>query len=274
MGTPSTGGASPFGDHERHGLGWRQIGDPSRPAVLFLHGLGGSRTAWDSVMQRLSSRWFCVAWDLPGYGASSPVEPLTFPAIADAAARLLDELGLDRAHVVGLSFGGQQAQHLALGHPGRVRSLVLADTSAIFGADGTDVEAWKRLRLDPLDRGITPAMMAAGVVDAITADGFDGPERELAIGAFARIPSSGLRAAVECLPSHDTRDLLSSIGCPTLVVIGEHDEETPRSYSDVLVEEIPSASLEVIKGVGHLTPSEAPAEFAELVQTFLETVER
>ncbi len=274
MGTHATGSASPFQDHEHRGLGWRQIGDPSRPAVLFLHGLGGSRTAWDSVMQRLSSRWFCVAWDLPGYGVSSPVEPLTFPAIADTAARLLDELGVGRAHVVGLSFGGQQAQHLALRHPERVRSLVLADTSAIFGADGTDVEAWKRLRLDPLDRGTTPAMMAAGVVDAITADGFDGPERDRAIQAFSRIPSSGLRAAVECLPSHDTRELLSSIGCPTLVVIGEHDHETPRSYSKVLAEEIPDASLEVIDGVGHLTPSEAPTEFAVLVETFLETVER
>lgn len=253
------------------GFGWRQVGDPAQPAIVFLHGLGGSRTAWDSVMAALGDRWFCVAWDLPGYGASSPLDHLTFPAIADAVVRLLDHLGIESAVIVGLSFGGQQAQHVAVRHPERVHRLVLADTSAVFGADGTDVDAWKQLRLAPLDQGVTPAMMAPGVIDAITAAGFGGVERERAIAAFSRIPSSGLRAAVECLPSHDTRDALSLIAAPTLVIVGELDEETPLAYSEFLASEIPDAAVEVIAGVGHLTPSEAPAEFANVVGRFLTT---
>lgn len=211
----------------------------------------------------------CIAWDMPGYGESSPIESLTFPTIADAAIRLLDLLDLDQAHVVGLSFGGQQALHLALEHPGRVDRLVLADTSAVFGADGTDIEAWKRLRLDPLDAGVTPADMAEGVIDAITAPGFAGPERTLAIDAFARIPSRGLRASVECLPTHDVRDRLGSIAAHTLVIVGEHDDETPLPYSQYLASQIPDTRLEVIPGVGHLTPSEAPSTFAHLVADFL-----
>lgn len=248
-------------------LAYRTSG--SGPPVLFLHGLGGSATAWEAQLADLGDTFRCIAWDLPGYGDSEPIVPLTFPAIADAAARLLDDLDVERAHVVGLSFGGQQALHLALDHPDRVGRLVLADTSARFGADGTDAEQWMRLRLDPLDAGVTPAAMAAGVVDSITAPGFAGRERDRAIAAFSRIPSEGLRAAVECLPTHDVTDRLGEIAAPTLVVVGELDAETPVAYAEVLAAGIPDAELHVIAGAGHLTPSEAPAEFAALVRRFL-----
>lgn len=237
--------------------------------VLFLHGLGGSATAWEPQLEDLGDSFQCIAWDLPGYGDSAPITPLTFPAIADAAARLLDELAVERADVVGLSFGGHQALHVALSHPDRVGRLVLADTSAAFGADGTDPEAWKRLRLDPLDAGITPAEMAPAVIDAITATGFHGRERDRTIAAFARIPAAGLRAAVECLPTHDVTDRLGEIAAPTLVIVGELDDETPVAYAEVLADGIPDAELRVIDGVGHLTPAESPAEFNTLVREFL-----
>ena len=239
------------------------------PPVLFLHGLGGSATAWEPQLEDLGDSFRCIAWDMPGYGDSAPIVPLTFPAIADAAVALLDELEVARADVVGLSFGGQQALHLALRSPERVGRLVLADTSARFGADGTDVDAWQRLRLDPLDAGITPAEMAVGVVDAITAPGFAGRERERTLAAFARIPSAGLRAAVHCLPTHDVAARLGGIATPTLVIVGELDEETPVAYAETLAEGIPDAELRVIDGAGHLTPAEAPEEFNLLVREFL-----
>src|SRR5690606_34902042 len=178
-----------------------------------------------------------------------------------AAVHLLDELEIERADVVGLSFGGQQALHLALAHPDRVSRLVLADTSARFGADGTDAEAWKRQRLDPLDAGMTPAEMAPTVVDAITAPGFGGRERDRTIAAFARITADGLRAAVECLPTHDVAARLGEITAPALVIVGELDEETPVEYAEALAEGISDAELRVIDGAGHLTPAEAPDEF-------------
>lgn len=237
--------------------------------VLFLHGLGGSATAWEPQFEDLSDTFRCIAWDLPGYGDSEPIVPLTFPLIVDAAMRLLDELDVERADVVGLSFGGQQALHLALAHPDRVGRLVVADTSARFGADGTDVEEWKRLRLDPLDAGTTPAAMAPMVIDAITARSFAGRERERTIAAFSRIPADGLRAAVECLPTHDVAARLGEIITPTLVIVGELDEETPVVYAEALAEGIPDAELRVIDGVGHLTPAEAPDEFDTLVREFL-----
>lgn len=237
--------------------------------MLFLHGLGGSRTAWEPQLEVLSSGRRCIAWDLPGYGESDPIRPLTFPAIVDSIVRLLDGLGIDRADVVGLSFGGQQALHLALGHPDRVGRLVLADTSARFGDDGTDPEAWMRLRLDPLDAGITPAEMAPRVIDSITAPGFVGRERDRTIAAFGRIPADGLRAAVECLPSHDVTDRLGEIVASTLVIVGELDDETPVAYAETLAAGIAGATLQVMPGVGHLTPAEAPEEFNRVVGRFV-----
>ena len=237
--------------------------------MLFLHGLGGTRTAWEPQLEDLADEFRCIAWDMPGYGDSAPIEPLTWTAIADAATGLFDELGVVRAHVVGLSFGGQQALHLALRHPDRVGRLVLAGTSARFGADGTDPEAWMRLRLDPLDAGSTPADMAAGVIDAIAAPGFGGRERERTITAFARIPADGLRAAVRCLPTHDVAEQLGDVRSPTLVIVGEHDAETPLAYAKELAAGIPRSELLVIPGAGHLTPAEAPARFNAAVRRFV-----
>lgn len=261
-----------FTDRERAGIAWREAGPSSSPTVVFLHGLGGSRTAWDSTMSILADRFRCAAWDLPGYGESAPIESLTFESISTAIAGFLDRLDIQRAHVVGLSFGGQQAMHFAARHSDRIDRLVVADASARFGADGTDVDEWKRVRLDALDRGLSPADIAPMVVDSITGPGFGEPERTRAIEAFGRIPSDGLRAAVHCLPTLDLREDLTAIRAPTLLIVGELDTETPRSYSEYLLDAIAHARLEVIPGVGHLTPSEAPAEFSRLVGNHLAAV--
>lgn len=225
--------------------------------------------AWEPQLEALSARFHCVAWDLPGYGEAVPLGQMTFPAIATEAVRLLDHLDIARANVVGLSFGGQQALHLVLDHPHRVDKLVLADTSAEFGADGTDIDEWKQQRLAALDAGKTPADLAETIIDGITAPGFSGANRDLAIAAFKRIPSSGLRAAVHCLPTNQARRRLSEIQSQTLVLIGELDTETPLPYAEVLRDEIAGARLEILAGIGHLTPSEGPDLFNQAIESFL-----
>ena len=240
--------------------------------VLFLHGLGGSRGSWDAQIEALSHRWRCVAWDMPGYGASAPRRPLTFEVIADAVAELLDHLECESAHLCGLSFGGHHGLHTALRHPDRVRSLVLADTSAAFGGDGTDPDQWRQSRLAPLDAGLTPADLAADVIDGVTAGGFTGIERDRALAAFSRISADALRAACELLPTHDVRHRLADIAAPTLVVVGELDEETPPAYAAELAQGIDNSRLETIAGAGHLTPAEAPGAFNRLVHDFLESL--
>lgn len=250
-------------------IAWREAAPAAGPVpdtggtdtIVFLHGLGGSRTAWDAQLAALGSRWRCVAWDMPGYGASAPLPGdgrLTFARLADAVVELIDRLDAARVHLVGLSFGGMIAQHTALAHPRRIDRLVLVDTSPAFGLDGTDPVAWKRLRLDRLDRGETPADMADEVIRAVAGPGLTGAALDSQVAAMGRIPAAGLRAAVECLPHHDLRDRLHRIGAPTVVIVGELDTETPPAYARLLADAIPGARLVTVPGAGHLTPAEAP----------------
>lgn len=254
-------------------VAWREAGPADGDLVLLLHGLGGSRTAWEPQLAALAAAGHrAVAWDMPGYGASDAVEPLTFAAIADAAVELLDVLGVGRAHLVGLSFGGQHALHVVLRHPDRVASLVLADTSAVFGADGTDRDVWIASRLAAIDAGATPADLARPVLTAIAGPGFDGTDLDAAVAAFSRIGVDGFRAAVRCLPDHDVVDRLGEITAPTLVIVGELDTETPVSYAEVLADGIAGARLVVVPDAGHLTPSESPDTFNRHLVGFLRTV--
>ncbi len=263
---------SDFRDVDATPVAWREAG--SGPLVLFLHGLGMTRTGFDPQLAALAPDYRCVAWDMPGYGASPmPAGGLSFPALADSVAGLIDALGETQAHVAGLSMGGQIALHTALRHPGRVRSLVLLDSSPAFGLDGTDPETWKRLRLDALDAGETPASMAEPVLRSIMAPGVDAGAVAAVAASMARISADGLRAAVEFLPTHDVRDRLGEIGAPTLVVVGEHDRETPLSYAEALANGIPGAVLRIAPGAGHIANVEAPEAVNAALRAHLGAVE-
>jgi len=252
---------------DRHPIAWRAA--RAGPPVAFLHGLGGTRTAWDPQLRALADRFRCIAWDMPGYGASAPTAELTFPAVADSLAGLLDTLEIEAADLVGLSFGGMHALHTAIRHRCRVRRLVLADTSPAFGLDGTTPQAWKAARLAHLDAGRSPAEFAGGILDAICAKALDPPLRSQLIESFGRISPAGFRAAVECLPHHDVRDALGGIGAPALIIVGDADRETPVAYAEALAAGLPNAALEILDGIGHLSPSEAPERFNRLVGDFL-----
>lgn len=253
-------------------VAWREAG--SGPPVLFLHGLGMSRTGFDPQLEALADRYRCVAWDMPGYGASPPpASELSFPLLADAVAGLIDALGETGAHLAGLSLGGQIALHTALRHPERARSLVLLDSSPAFGLDGTDPEEWKRRRLHLLDAGETPASMAEPVLRSIMAADVDDRAVAMIAASMGRISSAGLRAAIECLPSHDVRARLGEVDAPTLVLVGEHDTETPLSYAELLVAGIPGARLQVIPGAGHISSAEAPEAVNAALRGHLDALE-
>jgi pimeloyl-ACP methyl ester carboxylesterase len=94
-----------------------------------------------------------------------------------------------------------------------------------------------------------------------------------AVASMARISADGLRAAVEFLPTHDVRARLGEIAAPTLVLVGEHDEETPLSYAEALAAGIPGATLQVIPGAGHISNLEAPDAVTAAMRAHLDAVE-
>lgn len=254
-------------DIERGGLAWREAGSGA-PAAIFLHGLGGSRTSWDDQLRDLSDRRRCAAWDLPGYGAAPPLAgEMTFTALADTAARLADAIDPeDRPHLIGLSLGGMIAQHAALAHRGRFRSLALLSSSPAFGLDGTSAADWRAARLAPLDAGREPADFADAVLRSIAGPGIGEEALAGQRAAMERITGDALRRAIDCLVTHDLRDRLAAIELPTLVLVGSLDAETPPSYAAAIAEAIPDARLVEVPGVGHLLNAEAPGAVAELLR--------
>jgi len=236
---------------------WREAGKGD--VVVLLHGLGGSRISWEPQLAALGVGHRVAAWDLPGYGASAPLpgNNVTFAALAQAAADFIGTLAGGPAHVVGISMGGMIAQYLAAWHPEYVRSLTLLSTSPAFGLDGTKPDEWASARLAPLAAGQQPAEFADRVLRAIAGphideDAFDGQRR-----AMARISATALQRSIACIITHDARPLLAGIIAPTLVLVGELDEETPQAYAHLLADGLPHAWVQVIPGAGHLLNVEA-----------------
>jgi 3-oxoadipate enol-lactonase len=259
-------------DVKRGPFAWREAGTDA--PVLLLHGLGGSRLSWEPQLGHLGTHR-TVAWEMPGYGESDPLpdHPLTFAAVADAAARCIEALGHERAHVVGISMGGMIAQYLAAHHPHRVRSLVLLSSSPAFGLDGTSPADWTTRRLAPLDQGLQPADYAERVVRLLGGAGITPEAVAQQCAAMARISADALRRSIAMIVTHDSRPLLGSIVAPTLVMVGSDDAETPPEYSHHLAQHIPHATLAVVPGVGHLLNAEAPDLVNELITEHLRTVE-
>lgn len=256
-------------DRDVHPVAWREAGPPDGELVVLLHGLGGSRIAWEPQLAALSAAgYLAAAWDMPGYGASAPPRAWTFDSLAASASKWIGDFDADAAHVVGLSMGGIVALHLALASPALVRSLVLCDTSPAFGFDGsTDAGTWIESRLAPLRAGATPASMAAGVLGSIMAPGASGMAE--AAAAMARIDPVAFEGAVRCLPTHDVRERLEEIAAPTLVVVGELDRETPPSYARHLAAGIRHSRYVEIAGAGHISNLEQPAQFNAALVDFL-----
>lgn len=244
-------------DVERRRFAWREAGDG--PALVLLHGLGGSRISWEPQLTGLAEQMRVVAWDLPGYGASPPLEgPLTFGSLADAVAGLLDELAVERAHLAGISFGGMIAQYAAARHADRIDTLTLLATSPKFGLDGTRPGDWRAARLAPLDAGLEPADFADRVLGALAGPGITPAAMAGQVAAMRRITGAALRRSIDCLVTHDSRELLPAITAPTLCLVGELDAETPVAYSQAIVDLVPGARLLVVPGAGHLLNVEAP----------------
>lgn len=260
-----------------HWIAFQIAGDDGLPLV-FLHGIGGDADYWRPQLDAFAGHYRAIAWDMPGYGDSAPMEAMTFPALATAVATLFDRLAIGRAHLVGHSMGGMIAQIVARLHPDRLRSLTLVATSAAVGkrTGGEVDEAWRQRfieqRLGPLDRGASLAELAPKIVRGLIGDQPDPKGLEQAILSMAAVPESGYRAAVNCLTRFDQEAGLAEIKTPTLLIAGEKDPVAPPAVMQRMADAIPVSHLEILPGSGHLANLEQPAAFNKLLDEFLQSL--
>jgi pimeloyl-ACP methyl ester carboxylesterase len=246
-----------------------EAGDPTAPALVLLHGIGSSGDAFLAQVPAFADRWRLLAPDAPGYGESD--DPAAAPGIdgfADAVARLLDDAGIDRCVLLGVSWGGVIATRFALRHPDRLRALVLADTSRGSGFDperaAMMAERAAQYAADPVGfvRDRTPLLVADTTPASVVADIASIMDRA------CRMPGYGYAAA--SLGETDHTPDLGRIHVPTLVVVGEHDRVCPPADSRLLADGIPGALYTEVPDSGHLPNQECPEAFNRVVGDWLE----
>ena len=241
------------------------------PLVVFLHGIGGNRTNWTRQVTALSDAYRCAAWDLRGYGDSEDYDgPFRFADVHADLDRVLDRFGASSAHLVGLSLGGRVALDYAAARPDRVRSLVLADTSAGSEAMNSEEEIGRflDLRLKPLREGRTPADTAPALRDRLAGPNASEDAREEIRASLAAQRTDSYAKTLEGAVRHQ-RFTPEDIVVPTLVVTGEHDVMAPPDVARALADRIPGARFAVVPGAGHLSNIEAPEAFTGLVRAHL-----
>jgi 3-oxoadipate enol-lactonase len=243
----------------------------AKPAVVFLHGIGGSARAWAAQVESFTAAGYRpVPLDAPGYGTRPPVTTMDFDGLAADLETVIEERKLDRPVLVGHSMGGMIVQTALRRRPDAYRAAVLCCTSPAFGAPTGDFQ--KKFiadRLAPLDAGGTMPALAASIIDEILGPAPDPAGRALAIDSMAATPASTYRAAVNCIVAFDERSNLPSIRIPVLCLAGEHDRNAPAPMMERLAAKIPGARCVIIPGVGHLPNVEAPQAFDAAIFDFL-----
>lgn len=239
------------------------------PPLVLLMGLGATAEAWRPHLDAWSAGFRCIAVDNPGAGRSElGDEPLTVAGIAARVAALLDELGLTRAAVAGISMGACTAQELALQRPDLVSRLVL-------------VAPWAGS--DPYTDGVLESLVASRTAvssrhfalhlrNSVWTPEWINAHAEQFEADLAQEPAIGLEAfaaqAGAC-SAHDTRARLSAIDAPTLVTVGTDDVFIRPALSYAVAEGIPGAELRTFGGTGHVHHWERLTEFNTTVEEWL-----
>lgn len=254
-------------DHEP--IAWREMGKAD--AVIFLHAMVTSRMGWEPQLTVLSSDFRCIAWNMPGFGTSTPASHKAgFDEVLDTLVTFVTgTLGLHRAHFVGLSVGGMILQQLAAKHPKLVRSVTMMDCSPKFGlGGGITGDEFEALMATQMDSTPLP-QFCEGMIRAIVGPQAPKTAIQASIGAMADASRAGLDYAVRLIARHDALDQLPQITCPVLVMAGADDAETPPAYARELASRIPGANLSIIPNAGHIANLEAAKAVTARLRVFL-----
>ena len=248
-------------------IGVAEAGAGAATPIVFLHGVGSDKSVWAPQLAHFGATRRALAFDYPGYGDSDPVaEGTSRDDFAGAILEAMAALGVERAHICGLSLGGVIAIAMhALGAE-RCASLVLADSFAVH-PDGQAI----------FDRSIAASAdmraLAESRVDVLLAQPADPAVRSDVIETMSRIDPQAYRTGAEAVWLADQRDRADAIRVPTLVLCGGEDRVTPPVLSRELARLIPGAQLELVEGAGHLSNLERPEPFNTLVGAFIRGVD-
>ncbi|BFV57269.1 alpha/beta fold hydrolase [Kitasatospora sp. CMC57] len=239
------------------------------PLVL-LHAFPLAARMWQAQIESLGDVALVITPDQRGFGGSAPAEGTpSLELVADDIAAVLDELGVERAVIGGLSMGGYVAMAFARRHADRVAGLLLADTKAVVDGDAARANR-ERIAAAVLARNSVRILAEEKIEDGLLGPAV-APEladrvREMIAEASPEAVAWAQRAMAA---RPDSLPTLAALAVPAAVVVGEHDALTPLAEARVMAETLPDAELTVIPGVGHLSSLEAPESFNAVVRALL-----
>lgn len=248
-------------------LAWEETGQG--PPVVLLHAFPLNRRMWEPQRGELSGRYRIVTPDFRGHGESAlPDEDSTMERLAEDVRGLLDELGLERVVLGGLSMGGYVAFAFLRKHAARLAGLILADTRA-----AADSEEGRQGRYE--NAGLAEKEGSAALADRLLPKllapaSQGGPVARAARELMLSTPPAGMARALRGMAVRpDSTALLGRIQVPTLVVVGEQDPLSPPAEAEAMAQSIPNAKLVRIPNAGHLSNLEQPTAFTNALEEFL-----
>jgi pimeloyl-ACP methyl ester carboxylesterase len=252
-------------------IAYRRRGDG--PPLVLLHGWPTDSREWRRQIDALSDGWTVVAWDAPGAGRSSdPPETFGLPDWADILAAFIDQLGLSRPHVAGLSFGGGLALELYRRHPRVPRTLILVGAYAGWAGSLRKEEVERRLHFMLANCDRPPNEWAPALVSTLLSDqASDGLVAEVT-SIVSSLHPSATKIALRAFAETDLRHVLPRVNVPTLLLYGEQDVRTGPDVWQPLHEGIPGSKLVLIPDAGHVVHMGAPDRFNAEVRAFLDEV--
>ena len=241
-----------------------QVEGPAKgPPVLLLHSLGTTLQMWDPQAAALAKRHRVVRMDMRGHGLTeAPAGPYTMDRLARDALALLDSLGIQAAHVGGVSIGGRIALAMAALAPERVLSVMACDTALEFGPP----EMWQQ-RMDAVAAGglaaVADAVMERWVVDRSLASSRG--LRRMLLGT----DPAGYAGCAAALRDCRAAEVVGRVACPTTVVVGERDLSTPPAAAAAIHAAIPGSKLVTIAEAAHIPNLEREAAFTAAIMAHM-----
>lgn len=238
-------------------------GEAPGPPVVFIRGTGADSSRWLPQVEEYRHHFRCLVFDNRGSGKSSaPPGPYDVAMLAGDTLALLDDLGVERAHLSGLSLGGAIALHIAIEHPERVATLqVHGSWARTAGYAAMYLGFLKRLlETGGLDLYYEGALLYLFPPDFFVHN-YEQAQQILANMKAHSSPYDGLMGQLEANLTHDVAAGLASISAPTLITVGDLDMCLPPHYSRELHQAIPGAELVVFEGGSHLFGLQDPAAF-------------
>jgi 3-oxoadipate enol-lactonase len=250
-------------------INYELSGKSDSQVVVLSHSLSSSLLMWNPQTDALNAHFRVLRYDIRGHGGSdAPSGAYTLELLAEDFIRLLDGLGMDRVHFVGLSLGGMVGQCLALNDPHRLSSLALCDTAAVVPAEAQPLwqermdkargEGMRALFEQTMERWFTPSFLKQ-----------DSKMVALVRQQILATPVSGYIGCAEAIRKLNFLGRLSEIKIPTLIMVGEEDPGTPVSASEAMHKRIPNSKLVVLPSARHLSNVEQAGAFNAALLKFL-----